>query len=90
MPWAAAMRGPRRRWQDQPTSRHGAGHHRVATLADAQKAKLESDLRQIQKMDSVGRLAGGVAHDFNNMLGVILGHVEMALRQVPPGRAAPC
>nr|MDA3797764.1 PAS domain S-box protein [Kiritimatiellia bacterium] len=52
--------------------------------AEKEREKLQAQLTQAQKMESIGRLAGGVAHDFNNMLGVILGNTEMILEELDP------
>ncbi|MBL8136729.1 MAG: PAS domain S-box protein [Acidobacteria bacterium] len=83
------LKGTRRWLETHAAPLRDAGGQITAVLQitrDVTERKALTDqLLQSQKLESVGRLAGGVAHDFNNMLSVIHGQTELALQEAPPG-----
>ncbi len=71
-------------WVEAVTNTYALGDRLVtqANLRDVtDRTKLQDQVRQMQKLDSIGRLAGGVAHDFNNLLNIIAAHVAVLVRE---------
>jgi PAS domain S-box-containing protein len=82
------VKGKRTFWSANITPRmDAAGRYNGVTIVSrdmTEPRRLQEQLGQAAKMDAVGRLAGGVAHDFNNMLGAILGYTELAMEGCDP------
>jgi signal transduction histidine kinase/CheY-like chemotaxis protein len=89
--WVRAIGHPLRNTEGVITHVHGAVQDITSRkLAEARHAKLEEQFRQAQKMETIGSLAGGVAHDFNNLMSVVLSYSELLaedMKEEDPMRA---
>lgn len=74
--------GERRKLEVTLTTNFRPGHHLIILRDVSEQRKLQAQLSEAHRLESVGRLAGGVAHDFNNMLTAIRGYAELLQRSV--------
>ncbi len=79
------MRGTRIEWGDEPANLLLLRDITEATRARNERKRLENHLRRAQKMEAIGTLAGGISHDFNNILSAIIGYTDLALDAAPKG-----
>jgi PAS domain S-box-containing protein len=71
-----------KRVEERTTQLRSAHDELVSQIAERERT--EAQLRQMQKLESIGQLTGGVAHDFNNLLTAIIGNLELLQKRVPP------
>jgi signal transduction histidine kinase/ActR/RegA family two-component response regulator len=87
------LREARRRESELVTARDGAVAAQAAMREQmAGRDAAEAQVRQMQKMESIGQLTGGIAHDFNNMLAIVIGSLDLAKRRLQgdPDKLARC